>query len=305
MRVQLKSIICATDFSDFSNRTIPYGIALAKEFGAKLYICHVIDLSSFAIYGEFQLDPVGQQDRIMQYAHEQLEQLIGQQPVKWESLIVVGRTAEEISRIVKEKGVDLVISATRGRSGLKRLILGSVTERLMHTVACPLLVVRSGEHELIDPVNQQVRLKKILVGCDFSPDSDLAFQYGLSLAQEFEAELHLTHVIAPPAYQDLRRPATATDQEIQQNLRQRLTQKLEDMIPPDARNWCIPHTSVLDGPPFEELRKYAQHQSVDMIVLGVRGHGLVKTFFLGSTTDRVVRQAPCPVLSVGTRQALE
>ena len=64
MRVQFKKILCATDFSDFSNHTINYGVALAKEFGSRLIICHVIDLSSVAIYGEFQLDPVGQQNRI-------------------------------------------------------------------------------------------------------------------------------------------------------------------------------------------------------------------------------------------------
>ena len=77
MRMQFKSIICATDFSDFSNRTISYGVALAKEFESKLYVCHVIDLSSVAIYGEFQLDPVGLQNRIMKDATEQLEELIG------------------------------------------------------------------------------------------------------------------------------------------------------------------------------------------------------------------------------------
>jgi nucleotide-binding universal stress UspA family protein len=65
MRVQFKSILCATDFSDFSNQTVNYGVALAKEFGARLIVCHVIDLSSVAIYGEFQLDPVGQQNRII------------------------------------------------------------------------------------------------------------------------------------------------------------------------------------------------------------------------------------------------
>ena len=68
MRVQMKNILCATDFSDFSNRTIPYGVALAKEFTAKLYICHVIDLSAIAIYGEFKLNPVDQQNRLKEKA---------------------------------------------------------------------------------------------------------------------------------------------------------------------------------------------------------------------------------------------
>jgi nucleotide-binding universal stress UspA family protein len=301
MRVHIKNILCATDFSDFSNRTIPYGVALAKEFNAKLYICHVIDFSSIAIYGEFQLNPVDQQNRIKQQAAEQLNELIGKQPVKWEPLISAGHIADELSRLVEEKEIDLVIAATRGRSGLKRLILGSVTERLMRVLACPLLVVQSPEHEFVDPINQQIRLKKILVGCDFSPDSDLAFQHALSLAQEFEASLHLVHVIEPSVYKDLSKPDNTLGEEIQQGLNERLTEKLIGMVPEEARNWCTPTTRILEGQPYEELGQYAKAEDMDMIVLGVRGHGLVKTLFLGSTTDRVVRQAPCPVLSVSTK----
>ncbi len=301
MRVHIKNILCATDFSDFSNRTIPYGVALAKEFNAKLYICHVIDFSSIAIYGEFQLNPVDQQNRIKQQAAEQLNELIGKQPVKWEPLISAGHIADELSRLVEEKQIDLVIAATRGRSGLKRLILGSVTERLMRVLACPLLVVQSPEHEFVNPINQEIRLKKILVGCDFSPDSDLAFQHALSLAQEFEASLHLVHVIEPSVYKDLSKPDNTIGEEIQQGLHDRLTEKLIGMVPEEARNWCTPTTRILEGQPYEELGRYAKTEDMDMIVLGVRGHGLVKTLFLGSTTDRVVRQAPCPVLSVSTR----
>ena len=301
MRVQMKNILCATDFSDFSNHTIPYGVALAKEFDAKLYICHVIDLSSIAIYGEFQLNPVDQQNRIRKQAAEQLDQIIGEQPVKWEPLISVGHTADEVSRLVEEKAIDLVIAATRGRSGLKRLILGSVTERLMRVLPCPLLVVHSPEHEFVNPISQEIRLNKILVGCDFSPDSDLAFQHALSLAQEFEADLHLAHVIEPSVSSELLKPDRALSAEIQQGLHQRFTEKLINMIPEDARNWCTPETRILEGQPYETLIKYAETNAMDMIVLGVRGHGLVKTLLLGSTTDRVVRHSACPVLSVSTK----
>jgi nucleotide-binding universal stress UspA family protein len=297
----MKNILCATDFSDFSNQTIPYGVALAKEFDAKLYICHVIDLSAIAIYGEFQLNPVDQQNRIKKKAAEQLEQLIGEQSVKWEPLITVGHIADEVSRLVKEKEMDLVIAATRGRSGLKRLILGSVTERLMRVLSCPLLIIHSPEHEFVSPISQEIRLKRILVGCDFSPDSDLAFQHALSLAQEFEADLHLAHVIEPSVSNELLKPDKALIEEIQQGLHNRLTEKLMAMVPEDARNWCTPQIRILEGHPYEKLGGYAKTEDIDMIVLGVRGHGLVKTLLLGSTTDRVVRQAHCPVLSVSTK----
>ncbi len=300
MRVQFKKILCATDFSDFSNQTVNYGVALAKEFGSQLIICHVIDLSSVAIYGEFQLDPVGQQNRIIEDANERLETLTGDQSIEWEPLIIVGKPADEIIRAVEEKDIDLVISATRGRSGLKRLILGSVTERLMLTLPCPLLVLRSPEHDFVKDPDRVIKLKKILVGCDFSPDSGQALNHALSLAQEFEAELHLVNVIEPPAQPNLLKTETSANEEIQEDFRQLLSQKLKDLVPADARHWCTPQTSILEGQPYEELAKYAESNEADMIVMGIRGHSLVKTLFLGSTTDRVVRRAPCPVLSVGS-----
>ena len=301
MRMQFNRIICATDFSDFSNRTVNYGIALAREFEAKLYVCHVIDLSSVAIYGEFQLDPVGLQNRIMKDAREQLEEMIGQHHKEWEPLITVGHTADEIARIVEEKNIDLVITATRGRSGLKRLILGSVTERLMRTLRCPLLVVHSPDKEFVSTDDYEVNINRILVGCDFSPDSSLAFEYGLSLAQEFESELHLAHVIESAAYQELQKTDTPVETEIQQEIHSRLIQKLQDMVPEEARNWCKPQTSLIEGRSYEELVKYAEQHDIGMIVLGARGLGLVKSLLLGSTTDRVIRRAPCPILSVSAK----
>jgi len=301
MRVQFKKILCATDFSDFSNHTISYGVALAKEFEAKLFVSHVIDLSSVAIYGEFQLDPVGQQNRIMEDADAQLKELTGDQPILWEPLITVGKPADEISRVVEEKDIDLVITATRGRSGLKRIILGSVTERLMRTLTCPLLVVNSPEHKFVSAADQVIKLEKILVGCDFSPDSGQAFKHALSLAQEFQAELHLAHVIEPPTQSGLHKEDKPVLEEMQQNYQDLLIGKLKEMVPAEARNWCTPQTGLLEGQPYEEIVTYAESKDIDMIVLGVRGHGLVKTLFLGSTTDRVVRRSPCPVLSVSLK----
>jgi nucleotide-binding universal stress UspA family protein len=301
MRVQFKNILCATDFSDFSNHTISYGVALAKEFEAKLFVSHVIDLSSVAIYGEFQLDPVGQQNRIMEDADAQLKELTGDQPISWEPLITVGKPADEISRVVEEKDIDLVITATRGRSGLKRIILGSVTERLMRTLTCPLLVVNSPEHKFVSTADPVIQIEKILVGCDFSPDSGQALKHALSLAQEFQAELHLVHVIEPPAQPGLHKEDKPVLEEMQQNYQDLLIRKLKEMVPAEARYWCTPQTGLLEGQPYEEIVTYAESKDIDMIVLGVRGHGLVKTLFLGSTTDRVVRRSPCPVLSVSLK----
>ena len=302
MKVHIKTIVCTTDFSDFSNRSVPFGVALAKEFGAKLYLCHVIDLSSVAMYGEGFSDPLMLESKITEYAHQHLKDLIGDTDIEWESLTSVGHTADEIALIAKEKGADLVVSATHGRSGLKRLILGSVTERLMRTLPCPMYIVRTLDREPAAPVTSEMKLKRILVGCDFSSDSDLAVQYGLSLAQEFQTELYLAHVLEPTVYKDMLSRSAGTADGDRKGLREELTRKLNSMVPEEAKQWCTPETLLLAGHPSDELTKYAVVHEVDLIVLGVRGHSVMESLLVGSTTDRVVRQAPCPVLSVRPKE---
>jgi nucleotide-binding universal stress UspA family protein len=298
MRPNLKNIMCLTDLSIFSNQTIDYGIALAKEFESRLYLCHVVDIPSMALYAEAHLDPMEQQNQIISHAEVTLGDLTRGEDIDWQPLITVGPTVSEISRLVEEKNVDLVISASHGRSGLKRLVLGSVTEELMRTISCPMLILRSPEQSNNQPEPVEFRLKKIMVGCDFSSDSTLALRYALSFAQEFEAELHLVHVIEPTAYQNLSKTVKDAEKSYQMELKELLGKKLDNLVPEDARNWCFPKTSLIDGRADEKIVDYADQNKIDLIVLGVRGHGLVETLFIGSTTDRVARQSPCPVLSV-------
>ncbi len=298
MRVEIKTIFCATDISDFSNHAVSWGIALAQEFRAKLYVCHVVDFPTSITYGDGPVFFVDQQSQAIGNANHQLKQLVGDKEVQWEPLVSIGHAGDEISRLAKEKGADLAISATHGRSGLKRLILGSVTERLMRTLHCPLLIVRGPEHDLNILSEQGLRFKKILVGCDFSKDSALALQHGLSLAQEFQSELHLVHVMEPLVYMDMFKLSAGYGEELQVDIQPQIKDKLKNMVPTEAFNWCTPKTVLLNGPSHEELIRYAKTKKMDLIVLGVRGQGLVERLFIGSTTDRVVRQTPCPVLSV-------
>jgi len=301
MRIQLKNILCTTDFSDYSNYAVPYAIRLAKEFNARLYLSHVVDMTPVAAYDGAVVQWVDQQKALTGYAQEQLQQLIGDQALEVEAIVAVGHPVGEISRLADEKQVDLVVAATHGRSGLKRVILGSVTERLVQTLPCPVLSIRMPEKETEAPSDQAIQIKKILVGCDFSADSLLAFEYALSLAQEFQSELHLAHVIEPPIYKQLFAQDVKPSEDLRDTIRQPLDAMLNKMIPEEASHWCRHVTALLAGQPHEELVQYASAQGVDLIVLGIRGHRLVEALLVGSTTDRVIRQAHCPVLSVRPR----
>jgi len=298
MRVQLKNILCTTDFSDFSNYALPYAIRLAREYNGRLYVCHVVDITPVAGYDEAVVNWVDQQKAVAEYAQDQLNQLIGDQPVDVEQLVLMGHPVDEITRLAREKDMDLVVAATHGRSGLKRVVLGSVTERLMQTLPCPLMSIRSPEKGAEPPSDQDIRMEKILVGCDFSADSLLAFQYALSLAQEFQSELYLVHVIEPPIYKHLFTEDATPSEDLREGIREPLNAMLAKMIPEEAVHWCRRQTVLLAGQPHEELIQYAAVNDMDLIVLGIRGRRLVETLLVGSTTDRVIRQARCPVLSV-------
>ena len=296
MRIEIKNVMCTTDFSDSSRLTIPYGVTLAKEFGAKLYLCHVADIPSADTYGSAILDPIKQEKEILKYVNTQFNELMEKQTIEWEPLIAIGRTSDEICRMVEEKSIDMAISATKGRTGLKRILLGSVTGRLMQTIPCPLLIVRSKDGNQTASENQEIRFNRILAGVDFSSDSENAFQYALSLAKEFESELHLVHVITPPDYKDFIKINAGN--ELYKALPDQVMEELKDMLDEEDHIWCKPIFSILEGQPYDEINKYALAHDTDLIVLGVRGHSIAETLFVGSTTDRVARQAPCPVLSV-------
>ena len=106
------------------------------------------------------------------------------------------------------------------------------------------------------------------------------------------------HVIETPLYAETLKPVLAHRSVATKVIRDFLKSKIEALVPEEARHWCRPVAVLEEGQPYLQLLHYAEEHAIDLIVLGVRGHGLIGTLFVGSTTDRVIRRANCPVLSV-------
>jgi nucleotide-binding universal stress UspA family protein len=298
MKIHFQRIFCATDLSNFSNSAVVQAIGMAKEFDAMLYICHVIDLPMVSMHGAAFVYPEDQIEEMKTGALQQIKGLVKDTQMKWEALVETGPVSSTLCRLASEKKADLAIVCTHGRTGLKRLFLGSVTERLLRTITCPLLVVTPPEKPATGKAPfKGFGFRQILVGCDFSADSKRAMDFGFSLAQEFEAAIHLVHVVEPFVYRDTTVPE-AEKTETLGDLAAGCRERLDGLVPEEARNWCEIHISCETGKPFQALKGYADSNQIDLIVLGVRGHSLVETMFLGSTTDRVIRGVSCPVLSV-------
>ncbi len=323
MRIKPKKIMCAIDFSDFTNIILSYGKSLAVEFGSTLCLCHIVSGAvmvsslghSYFTYTDMESDRI-------RYARDKLQKIAEELDIKCEIIVSSGHAADEINETVRENNIDMVIAATHGGSGIKRFLIGSVTDRLIKILTCPLLVLHAQENQFVSPADEKIGLKRILVGCDFSPDSKLAFDYALSLAQEFQTQLYLAHVIKPvehtrlsasdymeiqgddytrwarSEYLDLQTDAPNENGKEKSNLSSRLEKQLSSMVPEESRNWCTPVIIQLKGQPYKELINFAEQNKVDMIVLGVHGYSLLEQFLVGSTTDRVISQASCSVLVV-------
>jgi nucleotide-binding universal stress UspA family protein len=322
MRIEPKKIMCAIDFSDFSNMVLSYGKALAKEFDSKLCLCHVISgIYMVPNHMPAYVDYTNVESNRMKDSKERLEKMADELGIDCEVLILVGNPADEIEHSVRDNNIDMVIAATHGGSGIKRFLIGSVTNRLVKILSCPMMVLHPMENHKSSLVKQSIKLESILVGCDFSPDSKLALDYALSLAQEFQTQIYLAHVtksqeqlefsasqyvkLQPGDALSWNRPDhlglknKETGQHIEKSsILARLERQLLNMVPEDCKNWCQPVTVMLEGQPYKELLNYAEQKNVDMIVLGVRGHSLLEQFLIGSTTDRVISRASCPVLTV-------
>jgi nucleotide-binding universal stress UspA family protein len=190
------------------------------------------------------------------------------------------------------------VLGTHGRSGFERLVLGSVTERVLRKAPCPVLSVP----RQVDAAAQVTpQFKRILCPVDFSECSMRALDYAVSLAQEADACLTVQHVFdlegtMSEHWRDrLTPPSLRQELEMLEDERR---ERLARALPESVSTYCDVETVMTSGTPYREILRLAGEKQSDLIVLGVHGRGAADLLFFGSTTNQVVRQAACPVLTI-------
>lgn len=291
--LRIERILCPTDFSEFSAKAYDYAYSLARRYGAKVFVEHVIEPVTYAYpYYAFPDSVTEVYWDLSKHAEEQLRELV--RAHSWNGVqpgiaVQTGSVPESILSFVDKNSVDLIVMGTHGRRGLDRVAMGSITESVLRRARCPVLAVRSPLHDFVHPekARDPVQLRKILFCTDFSDHSKGALTYALSLAVEYNAELTLMHVLDDVAEAAELRDAIGG-----------VVRELEQPIPAEARNWCAIKTSVRVGKPYQEIVQLALESQTDLIVMGVRGRSALDRALFGSTTERVIQLGPCPVLAV-------
>lgn len=142
-------------------------------------------------------------------------------------------------------------------------------------------------------------IKTILVPTDFSETSEVALRYGKSLAQTFGAALHVIHVVQEPFAQPWAVEAYGFSlATLQAEWQRDASARVEGLLSAEERAELNATLTTVLGHPFVEILRYAKEQEVDLIVLGTHGRGPLGHLVMGSVAERVVRKAPCPVLTV-------
>lgn len=155
--VQIRKILFPTDFSDHSVHALTYAVSFAESFKTEIHVLHIVDeaYQYWMAMGPGAL-PVGPPpDEMLALSKKEMDKFVGLKLVGVKfpitKMVLVGRPFMEIIRYARDEKIDMIVMGTHGRSGLRHAILGSVTERVVRKAPCPVLTIRSPDHEFVMP----------------------------------------------------------------------------------------------------------------------------------------------------------
>lgn len=294
-RISIERVLCAIDFSEISHHALAHAAAVARWHEAQLTVLYV---SPYQPAMDLPQSPLEDEERARLLAKMREFAAIVPRGVQVDCQLQEARLVHEaIASQVVATEADMLVMGTHGRSGFQRLLLGSVTEKVIRNVRCPTLIVPPRAFDVAP--GTPVQFHRILCPTDFLAGSLRAFEYAISMAEEADAQLTLFHVAEmsralaqePFVVDDhfaRTRGATIAD----------ARRRLSELIPDEAQAYCTIDAVVVEGVAYREILCRAKEKRADLIVMGVHGRGSIDLFLFGSTTQHVLRASTCPVLIV-------
>ena len=293
---RLRKILFPTDFSESAEAAFNHAVSLATRFDAKLILFHAVLMYEEGLY--LPEDAFPEMDKLYDALQERAEASlaeIGEKAgnLRIERVVARGLSAsEEILGYAQENRVDLIGMGTHGRRGLAHLVLGSVTDHVIRHGSVPVLTARAGSR----PVDPSQGYKKIVVPTDLSEPSEIAGKWAVKLAEKYGAELHFVHVVEDDIHPAYFVTGKTSIFELIPDVLERSQEALARFAK-RVRAGSLPHKiQVLEGEAHVEVSRYAEAEKADLIVAGTRGLKGIEHILLGSTTERIIRRAPCAVL---------
>jgi nucleotide-binding universal stress UspA family protein len=298
------NILVPLDFSRASFKALEYALPLAKRFGAKLHLVHAFDYDY--PMSTFSAMPVAiPESEIASRAQRRLQDVAQKYAIVLapeNCHVVKGRAYHAICQLARTLETDLIVTTTRGHTGLRHVLLGSTAERIVQHAPCGVLVVREHEREFVRAtegaakLKGAIRWKKILVPLDFSDCSIAGLESAVRVAQVWGAEL-VTFNCVPLQTFAVYGEYGGRDSTALTNYAQKAAKEQMNEVVSSLKSQDIIAEGVIElGAPAQAICDYARNNEVDLIVTATHGSTGLTHVLIGSTAEHIVRYAHCPVL---------
>ena len=288
-------LLCPVDYSEPSRRALLHAIAIARRHHSQITVMHVEGALEAVARAEGGLyDQFLPEDALRDFVSTATD--YDRQRIQLVS--TTGRVVEAIIEQADRGSSDLIVMGTHGRSGAARVLLGSVTERVVRDAHCPVMAVPPAA--AIPASGDRNQLEAILCPSDFSRSCSKALKLALSIAHDTNARLVLLHALQWPAFAEGPMPLPVVTQinVDAADWRREALATLERGLPADARARIGYKALVKPGHPSETILQVAQDEHVGLIVMGTQSRSAIDRLLFGSTTREAIQAGRCPVISV-------
>ena len=301
-------ILLAIDGSKEATLAARTAADIASKTGSELHVVHarlMLPWADYSTAGAPTSNPVDAEEareRLMRWLDDQVKQIEAEGGNVAQAYLRLGRpeegivtVAEEIVSLAEEIGAGLIAIGSRGLGGIRRALMGSVSDPVVRHAHCPVMVVRGESQE---ERAAKIFPTKVLLAIDGSEESELAARTAADLADKTRSDLHVVFVgpstgdigMGTPQIADIPAPA---QEELDEEARRLLDAEVEQV---KAAGGTVAQAHLQTGRPDAEIVALAEEIGAGLIAIGSRGLGGVRRALMGSVSDSVVRHAHCPVL---------
>ncbi|WP_171052416.1 universal stress protein [Haloterrigena sp. H1] len=287
------TMLVPTDGSAGAEATISHALEFARAYGAAVHALYVVDTGAepAGIAGADREELYAPSERRGREATIRITDRAEDADLTAAREVREGVPHQEILTYTDEHDIDIIVMGTHGRTGADRARLGSTTERVLTLADVPVLSVRLGDDRETATAGPYER---ILIPTDGSDAAERAAETALDVAEKYDADVHVVYVVDPTPYvlEDASRSIVGLLKEGGREATETVATMARD------RDLSVT-THIRRGEPATELLTSASAVDADIVAMGTRGRTVGTGRLLGSTTARVVRRAPIPVLTVG------
>jgi nucleotide-binding universal stress UspA family protein len=283
--LHIKTIMVPVDFSEASKKAVNYGLSLALEFEARLVLAHIVPYDALAYLTAktrlLELIPADCRNRIV-----------------YEIVVKSGEVRQEVLGIIEDQKIDLVVMGSRGRSYFERMLLGSVTERMLRKLHVPILTVSHVDPEKEPHKAEPIPVRRLLYATDLSDGSEAGLEFAIRFARAFDAHLTVVHVVQPmdAALRGMETGGFMPDYTAE--IRAQASERLNRLVALVSDGSVAITTVLAEGVPYESINQAGADNKADLLIINLQGKGRLERALLGTTAERVIRTATVPVLSL-------